>query len=227
MEVYLIQKAKNYASKSKFNDKIKRFKIDNSLNKNWEQCNIIYKEYKNFCNFDGILEFGYLFEKNSDLYNDIKYKIRYTNSEDDFRNIYRDQLGEIYKKVFGKLPLKANLLEKVEDANEKVLKLFKCVENRIKYHFWCKNNQTKYNVASHEYEILISIYMYNRIIDIKDILNEYRERYLEFKEKLKQEKLILDERIERLDDLSSLSSNPLTEPFITNKKDEKRRKPKK
>ena len=64
----------------------------------------------------------------------------YQHSQE-FRNIYRNQLGDIYKRIFGNLPLKSSLLEKVTDANDKVINLYNCVENRIKYHFWCKNHQ--------------------------------------------------------------------------------------
>ena len=225
----LVQKANNYAqiNRKYFLKKIKTFGVDIEHSTSFEKCDGIYKKYKNeWCKFDNIINFGYLFEKKNKLYNDLKYQIQYVSDEDKFKNIYRDYLGQIYKEIFEEIPEKLSLIEKVSNMNAHVLNLYKCVVERIKYHYWCKKHHIKYDINNHENEILFSIYMYNRIVDIQFLLNSFRDKYLEFKEKLHNERKNIEEREKRFDDLSNESSK-LSEPYKLNKKREKRHKSKK
>lgn len=220
MKPYLLQKAERYAKKhsKSFLLKIAKFGVDIRQEQSFQLCKDLHEEYKvKWCHFNEILNFGYLFQDNNELYNDLRFKIKYISDEDDFRNIFRHDLGKIYKQVFGNTPTKTSLLQKVDDVNEKVFSLHQCVIDRIKYHFWCKKHHVKYNVQSHEFEILVIIFMYNRIVDIQLLLNSFRDKYLLFKDNIQKERqakqLEFDERENRLDDLSDLSSKSLTAPF--------------
>ncbi len=238
MESYLLTKAQKYAKKNIRNfDKItKEFGINIHDRESFEHCKQIYKDYKQiFCVFDNIINFGYLFENESELFNRLKYSIEFVTDEIKYRDIFKYELGGIYKKIFGQIPRKHSLMEKVEDSNEQVFKLKSCIENRIKYHYWCENHHIKYNKYNHEIEILISVYLYKRIKDIQLLLNNYRDKYLVIREEIRQENEMirqenerinkeLDKRTELFEDLSDESSKSVSEAFEIVLKKEKRRK---
>lgn len=107
---------------------------------------------------------------------------------EEITSIYRNGFGEVYKKIFKTSPRSLGTMEKFTDANEQIDNLKMCVENRIKYHFWCSVHQNKYDISSHEHEILISVFMYNKMELIRDLINEFRNKYLQLKETLKKQK---------------------------------------
>ena len=197
MNPYLLQKADRYAKKhlNQFVKMISSFNVDTTQISSSEICNSIHTTYKkDLCKFDTILNFGYLFENNCELYNELKYKIKFVSTEVEFRDIYRFELGKIYKKMFGEYPRQLSLIAKVDGANEEVSNLLKCVQERIKYHYWCKDHHKKYDVGNHEFELLRSIFLYNRIVDIQTLLNSFRDKYLGFKENIEKERKELEQR---------------------------------
>ena len=219
-----------------FNRKISRFRERNENYTN-EECKEIYKEYKELCIFDNILKVQSLFENNNKKYNEIDTEITNIINKKDFAELYINILGNIHKKVFGKIYTKLSLIEKIEDANEKMLNLKKCVYHRINYHFNCQKYTKNYNVNSHKHEIMVSIYMYNKIKKIQKLLNKFKSKYMIFKQLLierleetirrrdeKVRKVIKEEdekvrkAIKERSDFESLStissSKVLSEPFI-------------
>lgn len=99
----------------------------------------------------------------------------------------------MYNKIFKKPPyLKLSFVEKIDDMNKQIIQLEECINGRIQYHFNCRKYSKNYNVKSHEHEILISIYMFNRIKDIQRLL---KNKHIKFKEKLQKQ----------LDDFENLS----------------------
>lgn len=234
---FIETQANKYASKNmnNFNNVIKKFNIDISLIQTQEYCNNLYINYKKLCKFENIIKIGYLFENNKDLYNNLKYGMINVKDRKDFRDLFLSDLASIYKTVFGKEYTRLSAIEKIEKANDSITKIYNCILHRIQYHFWCKNHHVKYNVKSHEHEILLSLYMYNRIIDVSDLLNIYQDKYKTFKKDLqikkeklqikKQEIIIEEESLDReeeeFDNLTS-SHTLSEEPFVFLPKDKKR-----
>ena len=104
----------------------------------------------------------------------------------------------IFDELFDKKNIYKRLsaVEKINDSNEQLDDLKKCIEERIKYHYWCIEHHNKYNTQTHKRSILISIYMYQRMKDVQSLLNLFVDKYNEIKEKLKYEiqKEIKEER---------------------------------
>lgn len=213
---YLEKKANEWARSNirDFNIKINKFKERNENYTN-EECKKIYKKYKELCLFDNILKVQNLFENNNKIYNEIDVQITNIINKKDFADLYIYTLGNIHKTVFGKIYTKLSFIEKITDANIKMSNLRKCVYHRINYHFNCQKYTKKYNVNSHKHEIMVSIFMYNRIRDIQILLNKFKSKYMIFKKILVERK---EKAIKDLSDFESLSvissSKVLSEPFI-------------
>lgn len=179
-----------------------------------ENCNSLYKEYKIECIATNVIQLSYLFENSKEQYNTIKTRIRNSLTKDDFSDIYRDYIGNIHKKLFGKTYNKMTLIPKFEDSDKSVNDLLQCVLKRIDYHLNCREHTINYNV--HEHEILRSIYMYRKVKEIQELLNMFIEKYkvmrehvndvaikekqkrVQEKKRLKQEKQRLTQEKQRL-----------------------------
>jgi hypothetical protein len=231
---YLETKANEWARNNMrdFNRKISTFKERNE-NYTSEKCKEVYKRYKELCIFDNILKVQYLFEDKNKIYNEIDASITNTIEKKDFADLYIYTLGNAHRKVFGKIYTKLSLIDKIEDANIKMSNLRKCIYHRINYHFNCKKYTKNYNVNSHKHEIMVSIFMYDRIKDIQKLLNKFKNKYMIFKqlliervektkekrnEKIKEENEKVRKAIKEISDFESLSaissSKVLSEPFI-------------
>lgn len=217
---YLEIQAKKYAKKNmnKFNEKINTF--SRHLQTYSEQeCKNIYETYKKNCIFTKILQLSSLFENNYKEYKFIEKQLINIINRQQFADLYTNNLGKIYKKLFNKTYNKISLIDKIENMNEEIIQLKECINGRIQYHFNCINYTRNYNETSHKYEILFSIYMYNRIKDIQYLLNTYIDKYMVFKEQLKMEleekRRIAEEAENDLEEFDNLTTNSktLSEPF--------------
>lgn len=219
---YIEIRAKRYASQNlnNFDKIIKEYEIDITLRYNQEYCNALYHKYKQICKFDNIIKVSYLFENNKDNYYKLKYGMDIINNRTEFKKLFLNDLANIYKTVFGKEYKRLGAIHKIEKANELIQQINLCIVNRIQYHYHCKNHQIKYNVKAHEHEILFSIYMYNKLIEITELLNIYSEKYKIFKEELQKKKQELEQEEEYFDNIYSESHTLSEEPFEinTNKK---------
>jgi hypothetical protein len=181
---YLEIKANEWAKKKAldFDKKVLPFKIQKEYTQ--QECINIYKTYKENCLFDNLLKVSYLFEKNNEQYNKLLEEMNDIIDRNVFKNLYINSLGNIYNKVFKKSFEKLSLVEKIDDANKQIINLKKCIYGRVQFHFNCKQYNIKYNEPSHRHEILISIYMYNRVKDIQVLLNKFKKKHTLFKEQL-------------------------------------------
>lgn len=189
---FLEQQAKKYRNNNfnNYNKKIQKFNefYNHELSEN--ECINLYKNYKQNCNFDRLIELSYLFENNNKIYNEIAKKIHDAINKDIFVEIYKNDLGTIYNKLFKiSYVSKLSLIDKIEDSNIKIEELHKCITGRISYHNYCQKYTTNYKIDNHKGEILFSIYMFNRIKDIQTLLNNFKDKHILFKELL-QEKAV-------------------------------------
>ena len=236
---YLEIQAKKYAKKNmnNFNEKINTFSR-NSETYSEQECKMIYETYKKNCIFTKILQLSSLFENNYKEYKSIEKQLINIINRQEFTDLYTNNLGKIYKKLFNKTYNKISLIDKIEDMNEEIIQLKECINGRIQYHFNCRGYTRNYNENTHKYEILVSVYMYNRIKDIQKLLNTYIDKYMVFKEQLKMEleekrriaeekRRIAEEKrriaeeivieaeneLEEFDNLTTTNSKTLSEPF--------------
>lgn len=187
---YIEKQAKRYASKnmSKFNSIIKRFNINKHEESSNDYCDAMYKQYKYvLCIFDNIIKVSYLFEEDKESYNKLYFGMDVLDDREKFTNLYINELANIYITVFGKKHKRLGLIEKINNANEYVVQIYNCIQYRIKYHYWCENHQKNYNIDTHKHEILISVYMYDTLINIVKLLNIYQEKYRLFKKQIQKE----------------------------------------
>jgi hypothetical protein len=232
--VYLEKKANDWAKKNHFyfEDKIKKFKIIQKYSKN--ECDDIYKDYKELCIFDNLLKVSLLFENDYKLYKELNDKMSNCIDAMEFRDLYKNSLGNIYLKIFKKSTNKLSLLEKIQDSNDQILNLRECINKRVLYHYNCQKYTKDYNVKTHKHEILISIYMFNRLCEIQNLLNRFKTKYILFKEKINndrqaelernkqrikeqyliQSKEINDRYSKELSEFENISSETLSDPFI-------------
>ena len=147
-----------------------------------EVCLSVYEQYKKLCIFDAILSVSYLFEDDSTRFHQLEKTIRKLPSRESVKDLYLSDIGEIYKRTFQREHRKLSAIQKIDDVNEQVRNLHDCVMMRIHYHNWCRESQVKYNVKGHEHEILLSLYLYRRILDVQRLLNSFWDRYKTLKE---------------------------------------------
>ena len=116
---------------------------------------------------------------------------------EDFVDIYRNYIGNIHKRLFGKTfnKVKLTFRPKFEDSNKTVENLLQCVLKRIDYHNNCREHTVDYEIPNHEHELLRSIYMYKKVKELQTLLNMYIEKY----------KVRLDEIDKELNDFDNLT----------------------
>lgn len=202
---YLEKKANEFArtTKHRFEEIVKKYVSDDVVESD-DECKQIYNSYKHlFCVFDNVLKLSFLFENENELYNIIHSDIKNARTIRDFKELYRNVLGQVYKILMGVHYKRLSLIEKVKDSNETVKQLEKCVESRIKYHFYCRRFTKKYNVETHEHEILVSIYMYRKILKVQQLLNTFTNEYSDLKEKIRRD---LEDDYVEMDTTSDLSN---------------------
>lgn len=208
---YLEQQSILYANKNKqrFDKIIKRF-ARKSQKYTKTECDTIHDEYKAECVATNVIQLSYLFENERDQYKYITTRIINSFTKEDFAEIYREYIGNIHKRLFGKTFDKLKLIPKFEDSDKTVASLLQCVLKRIDYHDNCREHSTKYNVPGHEHELLRSVYMYYKVKEIQTLLNMYIEKYkvvrehinniaLKEKQRVRKEKERLNEELHQID----------------------------
>ena len=224
---YLEQEANRYATQNidSFDKIIDNFNIkDPNYELNKIEFDEIHTNYKKLCKFNELLNLSKLFENNNKLYNEIDIKIANSIDRFSFTEIYKFELGNIYKKLFriSKEHTKLSLIDKIEDSNIQIQNIHDCIEKRIIYHSFCRKHTRKYNIKTHEHEILFSIFMFSKIKKIQKLLNKYKEKYLVLKKQLiiqaenSRKRAENDERIaENFGDMNETTSSA-SEPFESN-----------
>ena len=204
---YLERAAKNDARRKldsgRFDATIRDFGVDLRSDVPKEVCSQIHNEYKVLCIFTNIMQVSYLFENGKARYNALMAGIAGIQERNSFRETYLNELANVYKKVFRLEYKKLSAIERIEDVNDKVRALKDCVTLRIQYHRWCGAHVSKYDVRSHEHEILVCLFLYERIRDVQALLNAFHTKYAEFQMKahtereLEKQKILLEIRRER------------------------------
>lgn len=217
MASYLEIQANKYAKKHKpnFLKKIRTF-TNTTKELSQQECFKIYHEYKQNCIFTDLIRLSKLFENNNTQFNYIDEELNNVIDKNVFVNLYRNYIGNIYNKLFKKLFEKLSLVEKIENANEQISRLYECITGRIMYHNNCIKYTQNYNVDTHEFEILVSIYMYNRIKEIQKLLNKFKVKHNLFKQKTLEKLIRVQKEYNDFEELSADSSTLLSEPFIEN-----------
>jgi len=215
MSSYLEIQANKYAKKYiiEFDKKMSIFMKNSDKKFTEQECYDLYNEYKKNCIFTNLIRLSKIFEDNKKEYNYIENELAYAIDKDVFVNLYKNYLGNIYNKLFKKSYSKLSLIEKIDDSNIQIMQLYDCIIGRIQYHFNCREYTKKYNENSHKIEILISIYMYNRIKDIQKLLNIFKIKHNLFKERLEKEAEEKQKELKEFENLS-IESTILSEPFI-------------
>jgi hypothetical protein len=220
---YLEIKANEWAQKNyyRFEEKIIKFKETNKYSES--ECKNIYSNYKQWCIFDNLIKVSYLFKDDYKQYKILDDLMNNAIDKDIFKDLYTNYFGNIYKKVFNKTTEKLSLTEKIIDSDKSIVNLKKCIIGRIQYHYNCQKYTKDYNIKSHKHEILLSLYMFNRIKEVQNLLNKFKDKYIVFKTALqiKAQKAYME-----LEDFENTSSSKnISEPFIqVNKTTRKKKK---
>lgn len=235
---YLEQQSIEYANKNKnrFNKVMKRF-ARKSQRYTKKECDAIHDQYKADCVATNVIQLSYLFENDREHYKYITTRVINSLTKEDFADIYKDDIGNIHKTLFGKTFQKIKLIPKFDDANKTVANLLRCILKRIDYHDNCREHSINYNVSGHEHELLRSVYMYNKIKEIQVLLDMYIDKYkvvrehinniaLKEKERLRKEEERIDKELSDFDNLTLESTQTMSDPFLqvnTDKRHQRRK----
>ena len=191
---YLENEANNYYNENKnnFEQILKPFMInEKKLSK--AECENIHKNYHIYCNFDNLISFSYIFKpdrRGNILYDYYSIQLNTLNTRDGFINIYKYILRNIYNKIFNIDYKWLSHIDIIYNNHDYIIQLYNCINFRLQYHYYCRKYTIKYNIYNHEQQLFFAIYMYNRIIDLKNLLNTFNTCYKLFKynneEKIKQ-----------------------------------------
>lgn len=233
MQIKIKIKIKINGNKYASNNLIHFDNIINKFNKNIisyskEECLKMYQEYKHLCIFTKLIHMSYLFENKNKVLNTINKAIGFIIESNDFTKLYKTHIRDIYKNLFDKEYSKLSLIEKIENMNKDIKRLYDCINGRIGHHLNCVKYTVKYNIDSHKHEILFSIYMFNKIKEIQKLLNDFKHKHGLIKDKLIKEANIKQKeadikqkeanlayvKSEMFDNLSIDSSTVISEPFL-------------
>lgn len=176
---YLENKSKKYAKQNmnRFDNVIKDFQRRQSPKLTKKDCDALHNEYKVECDITHVIQLSYLFKNGNEQYNAIQTRIINSLTKEDFSDIYRDYIGNIHKRLFGRTYEKMKLIPKFENSDRAVDNLLKCVLKRIEYHFSCREYTIRYDVPAHENELLRSVYMFRKVKEVQSLLNMFIEKY--------------------------------------------------
>ena len=216
---YLEQEANRYATQNidSFDKIIDNFNIkDPNYELNKIEFDEIHTNYKKLCKFNELLNLSKLFENNNKIYDEIDIQISNSIDRFSFMEIYKFELGNIYKKLFliSKEHTKLSLIDKIEDSNIQIQNIHDCIEKRIIYHsHLCRKHTRKYNIKGHEHEILFSIFMFSKIKKIQKLLNNFKEKYLVLKKQLiiqaENTRRIAENSIENAERIAEIAKNSI------------------
>lgn len=227
---YIELRAKEYASKNlyRFDEIIKEYEININMTQSKEYCYNLYTNYKNICKFDNIIKISYLFENNKLYYNNLINNIKNISDINKLKILFLDELGNIYKTVFDKEYKRLSVIENIKNTNEFIQNINNCIKYRIQYHYHCKNHQIKYNVKAHEHEMLFSIYMYNKLLEVAELLNIFYDKYKILKENLQEDKenIYINTNNLNYKDFNSALSEKAFELITSNKRTKRKSKKK-